>query len=103
MAGCREYGFRIVERLLVPFFALSVLGCSVVHGQVPEYAGPDPVASTNGKEVAVLAGGCFWGVDAVFKHVQGVKEVVSGYSGGESKTAEYEVVSTGRTGHAEPV
>jgi peptide-methionine (S)-S-oxide reductase len=83
--------------------ALGVLGCSIVHGQVPEYAGTDPLASTSGKEVAVLAGGCFWGVDAVFKHVKGVKQVVSGYSGGDSKTAEYEVVSTGRTGHAESV
>jgi peptide-methionine (S)-S-oxide reductase len=83
--------------------ALGLLGCSAVRGQVPEYAGADPLASTQGKEVAVLAGGCFWGVDAVFKHVKGVKQVVSGYSGGDAKTAEYEVVSTGRTGHAESV
>jgi peptide-methionine (S)-S-oxide reductase len=83
--------------------ALGLLSCSVVHGQVPEYAGADPPASTPGKEAAVLAGGCFWGVDAVFKHVKGVEQVVSGYSGGDSKTAEYEVVSTGRTGHAESV
>lgn len=55
------------------------------------------------KEIAVLAGGCFWGVDAVFKNVKGVVEVVSGYAGGEKSTAEYETVSTGRTGHAESV
>jgi peptide-methionine (S)-S-oxide reductase len=54
-------------------------------------------------EVAVLAGGCFWGVQGVFQHVKGVTNAVSGYAGGEKKTAEYEVVSTGRTGHAESV
>jgi peptide-methionine (S)-S-oxide reductase len=52
---------------------------------------------------AVFAGGCFWGVDAVFKHVKGVTDVVSGYSGGEASTARYEMVETGRTGHAESV
>jgi peptide-methionine (S)-S-oxide reductase len=51
----------------------------------------------------VLAGGCFWGVQGVFQHVKGVNNAVSGYAGGEKKTADYEVVSTGRTGHAESV
>ena len=54
-------------------------------------------------ETAVLSGGCFWGVEAVFEHVKGVQDVVSGYSGGEAQTAHYEIVSTGRTGHAESV
>ena len=54
-------------------------------------------------ETAVFAGGCFWGVQGVFQHVDGVKNAVSGYAGGEKKTAEYEVVSGGRTGHAESV
>jgi peptide-methionine (S)-S-oxide reductase len=53
--------------------------------------------------VAVLAGGCFWGVQGVFQHVNGVTSAVSGYAGGEKKTAEYERVGTGRTGHAESV
>jgi len=53
--------------------------------------------------VAVFAGGCFWGVDAVFKHVKGVVNVVSGYSGGDAAPAGYEQVSTGTTGHAESV
>jgi peptide-methionine (S)-S-oxide reductase len=52
---------------------------------------------------AVLAGGCFWGIDGVFKHVKGVSQVVSGYSGGNAETAQYETVSTGTTGHAESV
>ena len=54
-------------------------------------------------ETAVLSGGCFWGVEAVFEHVKGVKSVVSGYSGGSADTAHYGVVSSGRTGHAESV
>jgi peptide-methionine (S)-S-oxide reductase len=52
---------------------------------------------------AVFAGGCFWGVDAVFRHVKGVSKVVSGYAGGSADTANYETVSTGATGHAESV
>jgi peptide-methionine (S)-S-oxide reductase len=55
------------------------------------------------EETAVFAGGCFWGVDAVFKHVKGVSNVVSGYAGGSAATANYEMVSTGNTGHAESV
>lgn len=54
-------------------------------------------------EVAVLAGGCFWGVQGVFEHVNGVAQAVSGYAGGSQATAEYETVSTGSTGHAESV
>jgi peptide-methionine (S)-S-oxide reductase len=54
-------------------------------------------------ETAVFAGGCFWGVQGVFQHVKGVTNAVSGYAGGEKNTAQYEVVSTGRTGHAESV
>ena len=54
-------------------------------------------------QTAVLAGGCFWGVQGVYEHVRGVKQVLSGYSGGSKATAEYEVVSRGRTGHAESV
>ena len=54
-------------------------------------------------QTAVLAGGCFWGVQGVFEHVKGVRRVLSGYSGGEQSTAEYETVSSGKTGHAESV
>lgn len=63
---------------------------------------PPPVAAT-GLQTAVFAGGCFWGVDAVFKHVKGVAEVESGYAGGNASTAKYEKVSEGDTGHAEAV
>jgi peptide-methionine (S)-S-oxide reductase len=54
-------------------------------------------------EVAVLAGGCFWGVQGVFQHVKGVTAAVSGYAGGDKDRAQYEIVSSGRTGHAESV
>lgn len=55
------------------------------------------------QQTAVFAGGCFWGVDAVFRHIKGVSEVVSGYAGGSAATAHYEMVSRGDTGHAEAV
>jgi peptide-methionine (S)-S-oxide reductase len=51
----------------------------------------------------VLAGGCFWGIEGVYDHVKGVQQAISGYAGGSASTAHYEVVSTGRTGHAESV
>jgi len=68
---------------------------------------PPPVAEafaqTAGLETAVLAGGCFWGIQAVYQHVKGVTNAVSGYAGGAQKDALYETVSAGRTGHAEAV
>lgn len=60
-------------------------------------------AASTGLQTIVLAGGCFWGVEAVFEHVTGVTEAVSGYAGGTKSTADYEIVSTGTTGHAESV
>lgn len=60
-------------------------------------------APTSDTEVAVLAGGCFWGVQGVFQHVKGVTNAVSGYAGGDKATARYQVVGTGSTGHAESV
>jgi peptide-methionine (S)-S-oxide reductase len=62
-----------------------------------------PLGAQGKRETAVMAGGCFWGVDAVFKHVKGVVNVVSGYAGGAASTADYETVSEGRSGHAESV
>jgi peptide-methionine (S)-S-oxide reductase len=68
----------------------------------PEPAADAP-ALTSGTQTAVFAGGCFWGVDAVFKHVKGVTRVVSGYAGGSREDANYGEVTTGRSGHAESV
>jgi peptide-methionine (S)-S-oxide reductase len=61
------------------------------------------IKTTARSEVAVLAGGCFWGIQGVFAHVDGVTRVVSGYSGGRAETAHYDEVGTGSTGHAESV
>jgi peptide-methionine (S)-S-oxide reductase len=63
----------------------------------------DPIAATRAAQTAVVAGGCFWGVQAVFQHVKGVISATSGYSGGAADTAKYGLVSTGETGHAESV
>ncbi len=68
---------------------------------------PDPAvdlpAASGGRQAAVLAGGCFWCTEAVFLQIEGVEKVVSGYSGGESRTANYDAVCTGKTGHAEAI
>jgi peptide-methionine (S)-S-oxide reductase len=63
----------------------------------------DPPAAGEKTETAVLSGGCFWGVQGVFEHVRGVRQVLAGYSGGQRFTAHYDMVSTGTTGHAESV
>jgi len=62
-----------------------------------------PAAAKSGVETAVLAGGCFWGMQGVFQHAKGVTKVVAGYAGGTKETANYEMVGTERTGHAESV
>lgn len=69
----------------------------------PKPAVDAPLASVKARETAVLSGGCFWGIQAVFQHLKGVVSATSGYSGGEANTAHYEDVSTGATGHAESV
>ena len=88
-------------------FASCLVAAVFMHAasavEIPDFAARSPSVPAGGEQTAVLAGGCFWGVDAVFKHVKGVSRVVSGYSGGEPATANYEAVSTGRTGHAESV
>src|SRR6267154_3735268 len=81
----------------------GLLAVDTARAQIPAYAAAPRVTLAKGEQVAVFAGGCFWGVDAVFKHVRGVKSVTSGYAGGSSATALYDIVSNGRTGHAESV
>jgi peptide-methionine (S)-S-oxide reductase len=87
----------------------SVLGTTACSAKanpavaIPAPAVDAPRASMMAKQSAVFSGGCFWGVQAVFQHVKGVISATSGYSGGSAKTAEYETVSTGETGHAESV
>jgi peptide-methionine (S)-S-oxide reductase len=87
----------------------GVLHLAQAQAATPAQALPAPridvsMPATAGQtETAVLSGGCFWGVQGVFEHVKGVKKVYSGYSGGPGAAAQYELVSTGTTGHAESV
>ncbi len=84
----------------------TMVACSAVAASATAIADPAldaPLASAKGEKTAVLAGGCFWGVEAVFEHVKGVSDVRSGYSGGSPGSAEYDKVGTGETGHAESV
>ncbi len=82
---------------------MSAIAPLVFAASFPDPQTDAPLAKAKGTQTAVFAGGCFWGVDAVFKHVKGVTQVVSGYSGGNADTAQYERVSMGDTGHAESV
>jgi peptide-methionine (S)-S-oxide reductase len=79
----------------------SALGSSA--SAVPAPAVDNALASAPGQETAVFAGGCFWGIQAVYQHVKGVKSAVSGYAGGSAASPTYEEVSSGTTGHAESV
>jgi peptide-methionine (S)-S-oxide reductase len=85
----------------------STLVLSCARADEPARALPAPALdapkSAAGSEVAVLSGGCFWGMQGVFEHVKGVQRVLAGYSGGARNTASYEDVSSGDTGHAESV
>ena len=82
-------------------FACSTSGASATA--IPDPALDAPLAKSKGEQTAVLAGGCFWGIEAVFEHVKGVSDVKSGYSGGSPETAQYDKVGSGETGHAESV
>ena len=87
--------------------AVSLLAvCSMVEAAVvvlPDPVSDAPLAAKSSSQTAVFAGGCFWGIEAVFEHVKGVTQAVSGYSGGTAETADYQKVSAGRTAHAEVV
>lgn len=82
---------------------LGTLALAGVKAPFPDPATDVTAPAGEHKAVAVLAGGCFWGVEGVFDRVKGVSKVVSGFAGGEKSTAHYRVVTSGRTGHAESV
>jgi len=91
--------------LLIPFLGFAA---SLAQAEEPAVAIPPPALDQaapagGGLQTVVLAGGCFWGVQAVFQHTKGVTNAVSGYAGGQKETAHYEMVGTSRTGHAESV
>lgn len=109
--------YKMFGAILVGIGLLAAFSCSQVKNSVETVSAeskdisanqqpvalPTPKTNKNGEQTAVFAGGCFWGLEAVFEHVKGVSDVTSGYSGGAKKTADYETVSTGETGHAESV
>ncbi len=95
-------------RIVLILGALIVGVAAYSSGSSPSAPVPSPTADTSkavasGQQTAVVAGGCFWGIQAVFQHVKGVKNATAGYSGGNANTAEYETVSMGQSGHAESV
>ena len=83
--------------------AFLLPGAVAAERAVPIPAAKLDVPRATGEQVAVLAGGCFWGMEAVFEHLRGVRSVTSGFAGGDAKSATYDQVSTERTGHAEAV
>ncbi|MGH8149805.1 MAG: peptide-methionine (S)-S-oxide reductase MsrA [Steroidobacteraceae bacterium] len=93
--------------ILAGLAAVSVLGLYAARGATPGVPIPAPAVddalAAGPTETAVLSGGCFWGMQGVFEHVQGVERVWAGYTGGAASTAHYDEVSTGTTGHAESV
>lgn len=96
---------RVSVRVMTMFLAILAVAaaCRAGGAAVPAPAVDESRASAPAKETAVFAGGCFWGVQAVFQHVKGVRSATSGYSGGTLKNPDYEAVSSGETGHAESV
>lgn len=99
--------FFSIVTVAAAVFVLSMIGGVGVDAEegtrVPPPAIDEPAPQSAHLETAVLAGGCFWGVQGVFQHVSGVKNAVSGYAGGDAQDAHYQIVGTGATGHAESV
>jgi peptide-methionine (S)-S-oxide reductase len=102
-------GRTLAIAAIAAFFAWSaVRSIGARPGAEPHYPFPKPavdvpLAAGKSQQTAVLAGGCFWGVQAVFEHLKGVRSVAAGYSGGRINSPSYEMVSSGLTGHAESV
>ena len=100
------FAFSRISFLLLIATLASAIACTARDNAVVSVPNPAvdlPIAKDKGEQTAVIAGGCFWGIQAVFQHVKGVINATSGYSGGAANTAEYEMVSSGDTGHAESV
>ena len=99
-----DHNFIFSRPLAGRFVLLAMTSLGILTSTIlPMYAANIPAATVTKPQTAVFAGGCFWGVEAVFEHLKGVSEVVSGYSGGKPETAQYRTVSAGETGHAESV
>ena len=95
---------RVVALMLTVLAgAVACRAGSGTSSAVPSPVADEVRATAPAQETAVVAGGCFWGIQAVFQHVKGVVSATSGYSGGTAKNPDYEAVSSGETGHAESV
>lgn len=92
----------VASLILAATTFLALPACAQEGIAIPAPAMQSP-ASTSATETAVFAGGCFWGIQGVFQHTSGVSNAVSGYAGGDAKTAVYEIIGSGLTGHAEAV
>jgi peptide-methionine (S)-S-oxide reductase len=102
----RENFFGSAILLTLALMIITMNACQAANASATAIPNPTldaPLATARGEQTAILAGGCFWGVEAVFEHVKGVSRVESGYSGGSAATPQYESVSSGATGHAESV
>jgi peptide-methionine (S)-S-oxide reductase len=98
----------MLRRFITGFMGMCLGATVACHAssaavKLPDPTADEPLSKTRSTQTVVLAGGCFWGIQAVFEHVKGVTSATAGYSGGAANTAQYETVSTGRTGHAESV
>jgi peptide-methionine (S)-S-oxide reductase len=89
--------------MVLPFGKGAACNSSSDVVALPDPKADNPLRKEKGQETAVVAGGCFWGIQALFDHIKGVIRATSGYSGGAANTAQYEKVCSGRTGHAEAV
>jgi peptide-methionine (S)-S-oxide reductase len=99
---------RLLKAIGAPVIGLAILAAIPLlqaHSETAVKIDPPTLdaAQASGLQTVVLAGGCFWGVQAVYQHTNGVTKAVSGYAGGDKKDADYQIVSSGRTGHAEAV
>ncbi|MEQ1606589.1 MAG: peptide-methionine (S)-S-oxide reductase MsrA [Pyrinomonadaceae bacterium] len=102
----------LVTKFALGMIVIAAVGCGIasssgktadLHEVVPAVEPQPNAEAPKGTQIAIFAGGCFWGIEGVFEHVKGVIDVKSGYAGGDGKTADYETVSSGDTDHAESV
>lgn len=104
-----DKNLRLAGLLVAGFAAITFVSGLVgaksprTNASFPKPVVDEPVSSAKGQETAVISGGCFWGIQAVYEHTKGVISAKAGYAGGTPETAHYEVVSSGSTGHAESV
>jgi len=101
-----RWPIALLAALAIAAIGIASVKSPLVAAEAPTVLAPpalDNPLAPGAAQTAVLAGGCFWGVQGVFEHVRGVRQVLAGYAGGEQSTAQYETVSSGTTAHAESV